>query len=87
MEGNPITLRGAHLILQSAVNNTLNMGQVILIDNKYHSDDEVKRLITILKDRKRQKVLYIHIATYIHAHVRSYVCYICRNLIILFMKL
>ena len=54
IQGNRLTLEGAHLILQSAVDN--KVCQVVLVDKEYEDDDEVSKMITILKNRKRQQV-------------------------------
>ena len=48
---NPITVDGAHLIMKSAVEN--GVCEYVGIDSKYKDDKEVKRLITILDDRRR----------------------------------
>ena len=48
---NPITVDGARLIMKSAVEN--GVCEYIVIDSKYKDDKEVKRLITILDDRRR----------------------------------
>ena len=52
--GNPLTVEGARLLLQSAVNN--EVCQVIKVDKEFESDDEVKRMTAFLKKRKRQQV-------------------------------
>ena len=51
--GNPITVEGALLIVKSAVDNTVC--QCVLIDGKY-KNDEIKKMMNILEDRRRQKV-------------------------------
>ena len=51
---NPITVDGARLIMKSAVDN--GVCEYVLIDCKYKDDDEVKEMITILDDRRRQDV-------------------------------
>ena len=48
---NPITVDGARLIMKSAVEN--GVCEYVGIDSKYKDDKEVKRLITILNDRRR----------------------------------
>ena len=48
--GNPITVEGARLILQSAVNNEI-CEQVIIED--YQDDDEVKKMMNILELRQQ----------------------------------
>ena len=63
--GNPITVEGARLILQSAVDN--GVCQEVLIyhnvfsklrgDEDYRNDDEVKRMMTTLEQRKIQEVI------------------------------
>jgi len=50
---NQITVDGAHLIMKSAVKN--GVCEDVYIDNKYE-DDEVKKMMTILKTRSRQNV-------------------------------
>ena len=60
LEGNPLTVEGARLLLQSAMNN--EVCQVIKVDKEYKSDDEVKKMIAFLKKRKRQQVA---IASYV----------------------
>ena len=54
LSGNPITVDGARLIMKSAVDN--GVCEYVLIDNEYEDDDEVKEMITILDDRRRQNV-------------------------------
>ena len=49
---NPITTEGAHLILQSAVNNKACQVD-IRIDNEYWRDSEVQTMMNILEDRRR----------------------------------
>ena len=51
---NPITTEGAHLILQSAVNNKACQVN-ISIAYEYLRDSEVVRMINILRDRRRMK--------------------------------
>ena len=51
---NPITTEGAHLILQSAVNN--KACQVVIgIDYEYWRDSEGQTMMNILEDRRRMK--------------------------------
>ena len=52
--GNPITTEGAHIILQSAVNNEACQAD-IGIDIEYIRDSEVKTLMNIMEDRRRMK--------------------------------
>ena len=54
MWNNDITVDGAIAVLKSAIAN--GMCQEVMIDDKYKSDEKVKELITILKDRKRREV-------------------------------
>jgi len=49
--GNPITVEGARLILQSAVNN--GVCQEVCIDQNYSNDDEVKKMIIIWSRNRR----------------------------------
>ena len=50
---NPITVDGAHLIMKAAVDNGVCQG--VTITSQY-CDEEVKKMITILRDRKRQQI-------------------------------
>ena len=50
---NPITVEGAQLIVEAAVHNTVYLR--VYIDDKYEND-KVKEMLTILEDRRRQKV-------------------------------
>ena len=51
---NPITVDGAQLIMKSAVEN--GVCEYVEIDDKYKNDKEVKKMITILDDRRTQNV-------------------------------
>ena len=51
---NPITTEGAHLILQSAVNNK-GCQVNISINFEYWLDNEVQTMMNILRDRRRMK--------------------------------
>ena len=51
--GNPITVEGAQLIVEAAVHNTVC--QDVDIDDEY-KNDKVKEMLTILEDRRKQKV-------------------------------
>ena len=53
LQNNPITVEGALLIVNSAVQNTV--WQHVEIDEKY-KNDEIQRMKNILKDRRRQNV-------------------------------
>ena len=53
LRGNPITLEGALLIVKSAVDNTVC--QRVGIDDEYEND-EIKKMMNILKDRRKQHV-------------------------------
>ena len=53
LEDNPITVEGALLIVKSAVDNTVC--QRVRIDDK-HKNDEIKKTMNILKDRRRREV-------------------------------
>ena len=55
LAGNPITTEGAHLILQSTVNNNLSQVPKITIDDEYCKDSEVETLYNILNDRRKMK--------------------------------
>ena len=52
--GNPITVEGAHCIVQAAVQNTVC--QEVLIDDDYENDDEVKKMMALIDNRKKQNV-------------------------------
>ena len=54
---NPITVEGAHLILQSAVNN--KVCTLVSIDVQYKADSEVRKMINILETRQKVKLLII----------------------------
>ena len=49
---NPITVEGARLILQSAVDNGVCQG----VYSDYEDDDEVKMMMIIMEQRERQEV-------------------------------
>ena len=51
--GNPITVEGAQLIVEAAVHNTVCV--YVYINDEY-KNDKVKEMLTILEDRRRQKV-------------------------------
>ena len=52
--GNPITVDGARLIMKSAVEN--GVCEYVRIDYGYKNDKEVKKMTTILDDRRTQNV-------------------------------
>ena len=52
--GNPITVDGARLIMKSAVEN--GVCEYVQIDSWYKNDKEVKKMTTILDDRRTQNV-------------------------------
>ena len=54
LSGNPITVDGARLIMNSAVDN--GVCEFVGIGCEYKDDDEVKEMKTILDDRIRQNV-------------------------------
>ena len=54
LHDNPITTEGAHLILQSAVNNKACQAD-ISIDYEYARDSEVQPMMDILRNRSRMK--------------------------------
>ena len=54
---NSITVEGAQLILQSAVDN--GVCQEVVIDSDYKSDDEVVKTMVILEQRKKQEVMVL----------------------------
>ena len=51
---NPITIDGARMIMKSAVEN--GVCEYVGIDNKYKDDKEVKKMTTILDDRRTKNV-------------------------------
>ena len=53
LPGNPITTEGAHLNLQSAVNNEACQAD-IKIDDDYSSNSRAQMLMNILEDRRRR---------------------------------
>ena len=55
LQGNPITVEGALLIVKSAVHNTVC--EYVAIDDKYKNDD-VEKMMNILEDRRIQEVSY-----------------------------
>ena len=54
LEGNPITVEGALLIVKSAVDNTVC--QYVHVDYEYYENYEVTKMMNILRDRGRQEV-------------------------------
>ena len=52
--GNPITVDGARLITKCAVDN--GVCEYVGVSKKYENDEEVKKMMAILKDRSRQNV-------------------------------
>ena len=55
LKDNPITVEGALLIIKSAIHNT--EFPHVIISNE-HENDEVKKMMDILEDRRRQEVSY-----------------------------
>ena len=49
-----ITVDGARLIMKSAVDN--GVCEDVFINDEYKDDDQVKKMMTILEDRRRQDV-------------------------------
>ena len=56
LHDNSITINGAHLIMQSAVDN--GVCQYVRINGEYWDDYEVKKMMTILYDRVKRYVNY-----------------------------
>ena len=61
LHDNIITVNGARLIMKSAVDNGVceyvGIGTIyVIIGDEYDNDKEVKRMMTILDDRRRQHV-------------------------------
>ena len=58
LSDNPISLEGARLILKSAVDN--GVCNYVIISSEYWDDEEVKRMMTILDDRRQdvRNILY-----------------------------
>ena len=54
LRDNLITTEGAHVILQSAVNNEACQAD-IMIDDEYSRDSEVQTLMNIMEDRRKMK--------------------------------
>jgi len=54
VRGNSITVDGAIAILEAAVAN--GVCQQVDIDDEYKDNDQVKEMMTILEERKRQEV-------------------------------
>ena len=54
LRGNPITIEGVLLIVKSAVDNTVC--QHVGIDYEYCKNDEIKKMMNILEDRRKQHV-------------------------------
>ena len=54
LNSNPITVEGALLIVKSAVDNTVC--QHVGIDYEYYNNDEIKKMMNILEDRRRREV-------------------------------
>ena len=54
LRDNPITVDGAQLIMKSAVEN--GVCEYVGIDDEYKNDKEVKKMTTILDDRRTQNV-------------------------------
>ena len=54
LRDNPITVDGARLIMKSAVEN--GVCEYVLIDDEYENDKEVKKMTSILDDRRTQNV-------------------------------
>jgi len=54
---NPITMEGAHLILYSALDS--KMCQYVSINDEYERDDEVKKMMTRLEQRRKFEVYAI----------------------------
>ena len=52
---NLITLNGARLIVKSAVDN--GVCKSVWVDSEYEDDEEIKRMMTILNDRRRKYVI------------------------------
>ena len=68
---NPITVNGARLIMKAAVDNAVC--EDVRIDFKYYYDNEVKRMMNILDDRRKQDV-----RSYFHNVANNY-CYAYGN--------
>ena len=69
---NDITVNGVIAILEAAVSN--NVCEEVEIDYKYKSDDKVKEMLSILKERKRREVARKHycliiITSYYHNNI------------------
>ena len=54
LENNPITVEGALLIVKSTVDNTVC--QHVWINDEYENDEGVKKMMSVLEDRRRKEV-------------------------------
>ena len=54
LDDNPISLDGVRLIMKFAVDN--GVCENVRISSEYKDDKEIKRMMTILDDRRRQRV-------------------------------
>ena len=54
LQANAITVEGALLIVKSAVDNAVC--QYVWIDDEYYENDEMSKMMKILRDRRRQEV-------------------------------
>ena len=57
--GNPVTVEGALLIVNSGVHNTLC--QDVGVDDEYCKNDEIQVMMNTLEDRRIQEVRYYHL--------------------------
>ena len=57
LQHNPIKVDGARLVMKSAVDST--MCESVVIGREYEDDDEVKRMMSILEDRRQHVKIYI----------------------------
>ena len=58
INGNDITTEGAHLILESAVNNRACQVNVV-INVEYQRDRKVRKMMNILKERRMMKTTVV----------------------------
>ena len=57
LHNNPITTEGAHVILQSAVNNEASQVRLVIYDD--YKDSEVQRMLKVLDNRRRMNTLEV----------------------------
>ena len=61
---NPITVEGACLIVHAVVQNTVC--QEVLIDDDYENTTEIKKMMELLDNRKKQDVCIVIAMIFLH---------------------